>query len=144
MTNTRVYLAFKHVAPKGFWRRAFHWLTAFRLVTRFPHGGIVQNGVLYHTDLTNGAHRVAFNDVGWDLFDTGLEADMEEVFRPLAGTPYDSFGLLVFVLPWNVSDSSRMYCFELMWRMVTGQNPKFKVVPEMLLAWAFQQPRGRT
>ena len=143
MNNTRVYLAFKHTPPGGFWMSAFHWITAFRLVTRYPHGGIVQGGWLYHTKLSTGARRERFDDnPGWDLFDTGSDADMEEVFRELEGNPYDVFGLLAFILPWRISDSSRMYCYKLMWRMVTGQNPRFKVVPETLLAWAAQQQAG--
>lgn len=41
-------LALKHAPPKGFGKRAFHWLTAARLLTSYPHAGIVIDGQLMH------------------------------------------------------------------------------------------------
>jgi hypothetical protein len=130
-----VKLALKHAPPKGFFKRLFHWLTAARLVTRYPHAGIVIDGKLMHTNLSNGLHSERFLPEGWDLFEVA-DADGLTLlrFRDFEGTPYDVFGLLAFVLPWNVSDSSRMYCYEWCWLAITGVNPRRRVTPEDLLA----------
>jgi len=128
-------LALKHAPPRGLFKRLFHWLTAARLLTNYPHAGIVIGGVLMHSNLARGLHSEPFDPTGWDLFDLG-DADGLTLlrFRDFEGTPYDVFGLLAFVLPWNVSDSSRMYCYEWCWLAITGTQPRRRVTPEDLLA----------
>jgi hypothetical protein len=136
-------LALKHAPPRGFWKRAFHRLTAARLVTRYPHAGIVIGSELLHSNLSNGLHREPFEPTGWDLFDLGDADDLTLLrFRDFEGTPYDVFGLLAFVLPWNVSDSSRMYCYEWCWLAITGVQPRGRVTPEDLLALIAQKARS--
>ena len=128
-------LALKHAPPKGFFKRAFHNLTKWRLVTKYPHGGIVIGDQLLHTTLSKGLHAETFLPEGWDLFDApGDYAEVWLLFKELEGTPYDWFSLLAFVLPWRVSDSSRMYCYEWQLLALTGRFSRERVVPENLLA----------
>jgi hypothetical protein len=130
-----VKLALKHAPPSGLFKRLFHWITAARLVTRYPHAGIVIDDMLYHSNLSNGLHSERFLPAGWDLFEV---ADADGLALPrfvdLESTPYDIFGLLAFILPWNVSDSSRLYCYEWCWLAITGTQPRRRVTPEDLLA----------
>jgi hypothetical protein len=130
-----VKLALKHAPPKGLFKRLFHWLTAARLLTHYPHAGIVIDGELMHSNLANGLHSEPFKPEGWELFEVADADGMAMLhFRDFEGTPYDIFGLLAFVLPWNVSDSSRMYCYEWCWLAITGTMPRSRVTPEDLLA----------
>ncbi len=132
-------LALKHAAPDGFWSKAFHYLTAWRLLTKYPHAGIVHDGMLYHTTLAHGLHATVFKPDGWDLFDlNGKDLD-NWAFADHEGTAYDWFSLLAFILPWRVRDGSRLYCYEWCWLAMTGENPTRRVTPEDLLALAFMQ-----
>lgn len=128
-------LALKHAPPKGFWKRLFHEATKWRLVTRYPHGGIVIGDQLLHSNLSRGLHSETFLPEGWDLFDAhGDEDEVWLLFKRYEGTPYDWFGLLAFVLPWRVSDSSRIYCFKWQLMALTGRVSRDRVVAEDLLA----------
>ena len=128
-------LALKHAPPRGLFKRLFHWLTAARLLTNYPHAGIVIGGVLMHSNLARGLHSEPFDPTGWHVFEVA-DADFLAMmrFEDLEGAPYDWFSLLGFVLPWNVSDSSRMYCYEWCWLAITGTQPRRRVTPEDLLA----------
>jgi hypothetical protein len=139
-----VKLALKHAPPRGLFKRLFHWLTAARLVTRYPHAGIVIDGDLMHSNLANGLHIETFRPEGWDLFDLGDADELAQArFRDFEGTPYDWFSLLAFVLPWSVSDSKRMYCYEWCWLAITGVNPRRRVTPEDLLALISTKTKGQ-
>lgn len=128
-------LALKHAPPTGFWKRAFHAITAARLVTRYPHGGIVIGDQLLHSNLANGLHSELFQPEGWDVFDLGDADELAQArFREFEGTRYDWFSLLSFGLPWRVRDRSRLYCYEWCWLAITGVNPRRRVTPEDLLA----------
>lgn len=128
-------LALKHAPPAGFFKRAFHELTKWRLVTRYPHGGILIGDQILHTTLGKGLHSETFIPEGWDLFDAPCEDDdVWVLFRELEGRPYDWFSLLAFVLPWRVSDSSRLYCYEWQLLALTGRASRDRVVAEDLLA----------
>jgi hypothetical protein len=130
-----VKLALKHAPPSGLFNRLFHAITAARLVTRYPHAGIVIDGQLLHTNFSNGLHSERFEPTGWDVFDLSDADGLARVrFQDFEGTRYDIFGLLAFILPWRVSDSSRMYCYEWCWLAITGTQPRSRVTPEDLLA----------
>jgi hypothetical protein len=142
-------LALKHAPPKGVFKRLFHWLTAVRLLTRYPHGGIVIGDQLLHCNLSKGLHHETFLPEGWDLFDVpgGDDALAWDLFHELEHTPYDVFGLLAFVLPWRVSDSSRMYCYRWQLRVLCliygiEHVGRERVVPEDLLALIAQKARS--
>jgi hypothetical protein len=129
-------LALKHAAPSGFWSKAFHYLTKWRLLTKYPHAGIVHDGMLYHTTLAYGLHCVVFKPEGWDLFDLDGKDHDNGLYDTYEGTHYDWFSLLAFVLPWNVRDGASLYCYEWCWLAMTGENPNRRVTPEDLLALA--------
>ena len=129
-------LALKYAPPKGFAKRAFHELTAYRLVTNYPHSGIVIGDQLLHTNLSNGVHSETFVPIGWDLFDVpgGDDELTWGRFNSAFGMPYDIFSQLAFVIPNSASDSSRLYCYELSWFLLTGTMPRRRVTAEDLLA----------
>lgn len=116
------------------WSRIFAILVRIRLVTRFPHGGIVEGGMLRHCNFKLGLHEIAFNPKGWLVVEVpDLVEDGDQLFDVHKGMGCDLFSLFTFVLPANFRDSSRIYCFEWMWWRMTGVNPDFRVTGEMLL-----------
>jgi hypothetical protein len=129
-------LTLKHAPPKGFAKRAFHELTAYRLVTHYPHSGIVIGDQLLHTNLSAGVHNETFIPQGWDLFDVpgGDDELAWDRFRFAFGMPYDIFSQFAFVIPNSARDSKRLYCYELTWFLLTGEMPKQRITPEDLLA----------
>lgn len=131
-------LALKTKSDPGLLQRLFYLVTKARLLTEFPHAGIVSNGLLFHTNYSNGLHAQAFDPEGWVLLDVPDTHDVEALFALHRGTPYDAFSLLAFVLPWRVRDGDRMYCFEWCWLAMTGETPSGRVTPEMLLTLAHQ------
>lgn len=134
-------LALKHAPPRGFWKQAFHHLTAARLATRYPHGGIVIDGQLLHSNLARGLHREPFEPAGWHLFDVpGAAHFVQQLFDERQGARYDWFSLLAFVLPWRVRDRSRLYCYEWCHLAITGRDPSERVTPENLLALIARKP----
>ena len=118
------------------WRALFSILTRWRLHTHFPHGGVVIDGIITQATLIDGVHKKVFDPAGWLVYDYPAVDDQTASARltKFSGAKYDVFSLLAFVLPWRVSDSRRVYCFELMWVAMTGENPNFKVTAEMILA----------
>ena len=117
--------------------RVFSALVRARLVTQYPHGGIVEGGMLRHCNYDEGLHEVPFDPEGWHVFEVpDVVPGGTELFSRLKGTRYDAIGLLAFLLPWRARDSRSLYCFEWMWLRMTGQNPGFRVTPEKLLALA--------
>ena len=120
----------------------FSILTKWRLQTVFPHGGIVLGNTLTHATLVDGVNEVTFDPAGWLVYDYPAVNDQAAYERldKFNEAKYDVFALLAFVLPWRISDSRRVYCFELMWAAMTGENPSFKVTPEMILAKILENP----
>lgn len=137
----KTYLAMKHTPSPGVLSYLFHHVTRARLLTDYPHAGIVRGGMLMHSNLAKGLHMEPFNAYGWALFPLP-ESDLIDVrFADHMGTRYDWFSLLAFVLPWRVRDKSRMYCYEWCWLAMTGDHPACRVTPEMLLAQALKGHR---
>lgn len=115
--------------------RLAHATIKARLVTRYPHGGIVISGRLYHSTARSGVHVVDdWSHERWELFDLGGDdAAALARFAEREGNAYDWVGLLPFVgVPG--SDRGRDYCFELAYYMVTGVYPSELVTAETLLA----------
>jgi len=123
----------------------FSMATRARLVTNWPHAGMVVDGVLMHATLANGLHATAFTGgSGWDLIELPeqITPQVLDVFARHAGAQYDAVSLLAFLLPWRVSDSRRMYCYEWCWLAMSGQNPHWRVTPEQLLLLAHRINSG--
>ena len=133
------YLALKYAKPQGFFKRAFHNLTRARLVTRYPHSGIVQDGMLMHSNLSKGLNREPFEPEGWLLIPIRPAIDPITAFIRLEDTPYDWFSLLAFILPWRVRHRDWLYCYEVCWYVQTGQMPIERVTPEDLAIEALRQ-----
>lgn len=137
----KTYLALKHAAPPGLLPAAFHALTSARLVTQYPHSGIVRGDTLMHCTLAHGLNDVPFDDRGWDLFPIPDQPWQAGLYERYKGTKYDVFSQLAFVVPWSITDSSRMYCYEWSYLWQTGRRPPSRVTPEMLLAEALKGHR---
>jgi hypothetical protein len=135
-----VYLALRVVPPPGFWQGLFAALTRWRLVTAYPHAGVVVDGQLVHSTLANGVHKDIYNLSHWLLLPitTPVDAVRERIGHRM-GFPYDPFSLLAFVLPLSVRWSKGDYCFEFCWYVLTGQKSTGLVTAEQLLAVAAQQ-----
>lgn len=129
-----VYLALRHTSPPGLIQGAFARLTKARLVTRYPHAGIVIDGVLYQSTLAKGVHSAPFNSEGWNVFAISTEHTLLlERFNNVKNSKYDWFSLLAFVLPFRITVAKWFYCYELCHYMLTGDVPVQRITPEDLL-----------
>lgn len=116
-----------------------HWLIKARLVTRYPHAGIVIGETLYHATAKRGLHVTEFHPERWELIDVGGDDDAAlALFREREGSGYDWFSLLAFV-GLKARDSRRYYCYEWAYHAITGRHPTGRVMPETLLELAAQQ-----
>lgn len=135
---TGVYLALRKTDAPGFMPRLFSRLTRGRLLTKYPHAGIVVHKDLYHITASRGMHMVyGFNSDGWDLFH--VDVDATAVVKRYAlniKAKYDWVSLLAFVLPWRVSVRSWLYCYEWCYLAITGELPGKRVTPEDLLTFS--------
>lgn len=116
-----------------------------RLVTDYPHAGIVIDGMLYHATSAHGLICVPLMDANWVLIELGSARDAEvlALFEKLKGTKYDWFSLLAFTIV-HASDSEKLYCYEwCLWAM-TGMNPGNRITVERLLIEALKitNPNG--
>lgn len=104
-----------------------------RLVTDYPHAGIVIGETLYHATSKHGLTSQPFQGEGWRVVEVGGDdAQALRLFEQHKGAGYDWISLLAFVLV-SASDSQRWYCYEWCWYAMTGRRPKGRVTPEMLL-----------
>jgi hypothetical protein len=109
-----------------------------RLVTDYPHGGIVVGDTLYHSTTKKGVHTSEYTPELWLLIDVGGDDELAiKRFSERQGNGYDWLSLLSFVGV-KATDSGRDYCYELCHYMMTGHTPDHKVTPESLLVLAHQ------
>lgn len=138
---TTVYLALRHRDPPGF-LGLFAKIIRARLVTAYPHGGIVACATLFHATLADGVHPQGAPTAGdgWLLLPTTVPLDvaMQRIGHRV-GLPYDWPSLLAFLLPVSVRWSRADYCFEFAWYVLTGEKPRGRVTAEQLLALVAQQ-----
>jgi hypothetical protein len=129
------HLALRKTPPAGFFPRVFFYLTRARLLTKYPHGGVVVGGVLYQATARGGVHSVLFEPDGWDLFETSADPlTILNRFSSVEGAKYDWLSLLTFVSAFRIIVRSRWYCYELCHYLLTGHEPVRRVTPEDLLA----------
>lgn len=120
--------------------RFANWAVKARLVTQYPHAGIVIGDTLYHSTGSEGVHAEPGADLsGYVLIDLGESFDVDALARYelVAGAGYDFFSLLAFVIT-SARDSKRWYCYELAYYLMTGLNPHERVTPEMLILTALR------
>lgn len=129
------YLALRRTSPSGVWQGLFAQLTKTRLVTLYPHAGIVVDDILYEATFKHGVRAIKFDSTGWDLFKINKtdKSDLITRFKQVEGRPYDWFSLLAFVLPLRASVAQWFYCYELCSFMLDGNIPNKRVTPEILL-----------
>ena len=101
--------------------------------------------LLMHTNLSRGAHAETFLPDGWTLFDVPWLSEEIALARMalVDGMPYDIFSQLAFVVPNGASDSSRLYCYEMTWFLLTGEMPQGRITPEDLLT-LIAKPRNES
>lgn len=138
---TTAILALRHRDPPGA-RGLFAKLIRLRLVTAYPHAGVVAGATLFHSTLADGVHpqKAPTAASGWLLLPTAVPMDvaMQRIGQRV-GLPYDWVSLLAFVLPVSVRWSRADYCFEFVWYVLTGEEPTGRVTAEQLLALVAQQ-----
>lgn len=138
---TTVHLALRHRDPPGL-RGLFAKLIRLRLVTAYPHGGVVAGATLFHSTLAEGVHPQDAPTAadGWLLLPTTVPMDvaMERIGQRV-GLPYDWISLFAFILPVSIRWSRADYCFEFAWFVLTGEKPTSRVTAEQLLALVAQQ-----
>jgi len=131
-------LALRKTPPSGatLWQRFACFVIKMRLVSQYCHGGVVIDGALYHATSSRGLHKLEPEEwdlARWDLIE--IDADKDRVLATFAkhqGAKYDWISLLAFVgLP--VRDGKRFYCFEWCWLAATGEKPRKRITPEMLI-----------
>jgi len=136
-------LALRSDEPRGagLWQSFACWLIRARLVSRYSHGGVVIDGHLYHATTAGGLHMLKPGEWSpelWDLFDTEADsATALQLYAQHAGAGYDWFSLLAFVGV-RARDARRFYCYEWCWMALTGEGPKARVTPEVLLRFALK------
>ena len=129
--------------------KLFVWVIRERLVTDFPHAGIVIGAKLYHATARHGFCKADYTPARWELLPLGTEPDAEvqELAEGLIaiGTRYDFAELLDFTpLQWLIGLArkvpalrrwldNRLYCFQWCWLAMTGGLPLRRVTAEMLL-----------
>jgi hypothetical protein len=118
-----------------------------RLVTEFPHAGLVIGDYLYHASAAKGLHKTEFTPSRWELVDIGTEKDLQALnfFTRLEGTPYDWIELLDYTPmtwgvdlvklhpDWRASLEARLYCYQWCYLGMTGEYPGKRVTAETLL-----------
>lgn len=133
------------------------WLDKFflqviksRLVTEFPHAGIVINGTLFHATARHGFCKADdYTPERWELIDLGSERDaiaLAKAEELLAlGTGYDFAEILDFTpLHWAVKLARKvpelrvlldnlLYCYQWCYLAMTGKYPAERVTAETLL-----------
>jgi hypothetical protein len=136
------YLALRKTPPSGVFPKLFFNLTRARLLTKYPHAGVVMDDTLYQATARNGVHSVPFDPDGWDLFETSADPlTVFNLFSSVEGAKYDWLSLLTFVSAFRIIVRSRWYCYELCHYLLTGQEPVRRVTPENLLAGVLHDKR---
>lgn len=114
-----------------------------RLVTKYPHAGIVIGDTLYHSTSAKGVHSEPFpHSDNWLLIPYGNN-DKEALTRyeQRKNRPYDYVSLTAFAGV-KASDSQRDYCYELAYFMKTGRLANGRVTVETLLMLALRDVYG--
>jgi hypothetical protein len=136
-----VYLALRVVPPPGFWQGVFAALTRWRLVTAYPHAGVVVDGQLVHSTLAHGVHADIYDAFAMAAVADHARADARAWTASGIAWVFHTTGsvCLAFVLPLSMRWSKGDYCFEFCWYVLTGQKSTGLVTAEQLLAVAAQQ-----
>ena len=133
----------------GFKRGHNFYSTVIRTVlnSQWAHGGVLINGQFYESTALKGGHdksgvrdypmtdAIAAEYVWFDI--GGDDEAALRRYEEVKNYGYDFFSLLSFLPVFNVRDSSRMYCWELVLWMIGGYT-KWRVTPEIILTHIFK------
>lgn len=135
---TGVYIALRKTDAPGLVPGLFSKLTRGRLITKYPHAGVIVDGSLLHITARDGMHATSdYRLADWDLFRVDVPASLVlKRFADCIGCRYDWLSLLGFVLPWRVSVRDWLYCYEWVFLAVSGELPGRRVTPEDLLTFS--------
>jgi hypothetical protein len=132
-----VYLAFRRgpAANATKFQRFGVRVIEGRLVTKYAHGGIVLNGTLYHSTLTEGVHDEPLpKGEDWILIPTSCgPEEMLIRYAKAKNLPYDAVSLLAYIPFIKASWSKGFYCYELQLYLLTGAKFGRRVTVESLL-----------
>jgi len=122
-------------------QRLSAWAIKARLVSQYSHGAVVINGDLYQMTSSKGMHKLdagAWTPSSWDIYDVGGD-DFEALalFEQYKGAAYAWLRLLTFVGLPQISDITKMYCFEVCYLMRWQKISTERMTPEILLALAY-------
>lgn len=133
-------IAFRKNNAPGFFPGLFNRYTRWSLKTDYAHGGVVIGDQLWHTT-PHGLTPEPFNSPeSWDLFNTPVSDTLAlNRINEYKGIRYDGIGLIGFKLPWRFSDSKALYCFEVPWLALTGENPNKPISPDTIMAELLRQ-----
>lgn len=156
-----MYLALRRgAATDATWLdKFFVWVIKERLVTVYPHAGIVIGNTLYHATARHGFCKADYTPARWELLPLGDERDAEVqalAERLIAKkTGYDFAELLDFtplqilvrMARWVPALrgwlDGRLYCYQWCWLVMTGSLPTRRVTAEMLQALYIKQSADR-
>ena len=136
--NQGVYLALRRTNSPGTLPGLFSRLTKARLITKYPHAGVVVDGRLLDITAKYGMRStVLAHPDEWDMFHVDVDGPLVvERFHEFSRCKYDWVSLLAFVLPWRVSVRQWLYCYEWAFVALTGDLPGRRVTPEDLLTFS--------
>lgn len=128
-------IAFRKTNAPGFFPGLFNRYTKWSLKTDYAHGGVVIGGQLWHTT-TRGLQPESLTALDdWDLFETPVSDSIGLArIKQYQGIRYDAISLLGFKLPIRIRDSRALYCYEVLWLALTGENPSRPISPDTIMA----------
>lgn len=128
-------IAFRKSNPDGFFKNLFGRYTKWSLKTDYAHGGVVIGDTLYHSTAHGFTVQKFVKSEDWDLFCTDVPDSIAMLrLNEYQSIHYDFLSLLSFKLPFRISDAKRLYCFELVWIALTGENPIKPISPDTIMA----------
>jgi hypothetical protein len=133
-------LAFRKTNSPGVLPGLVNDYTRWRLMTDYPHGGVIIGDTLWHMTLKGVIQEPFRNFSDWDVFKTPVSDEVALArIAKVRNMKYDRGSLLAFYFPWRITDSSRAYCYEFQWYLLTDENPNRPIVPGTLTAELLRQ-----
>ena len=138
-------IAFRKTNAPGLLPGLFNSYTRWSLKTDYPHGGVLIGDQLWHTTRHGLAVEPFSDPQNWDVFESKVtdEKALERLSKFLH-IRYDPVSLLGFKIPLKFSDSRGLYCFEVLWLALTGENPSKPISPDTVMAEMLRQQNAQS
>lgn len=128
-------IAFRKTYAPTFLGRLFNKYTGWKLKTKYFHGGVVVGDFIYQTTKNGLVCEKFTNKAEWDIFETDVSDIVgEKRLMRFVGIRYDVLSLIAFVFPFKFSDARALYCFEVCWLALTGNNPTEPISPDTIMS----------